>query len=442
MRSRIILAAGILANICSYADAQGLAVGPKDLDNDVAPEVSLPHPGFGGEAIPSRRTVSFRGNVPHPDDQRDTYSCVGWTIGYGLLSTLYDRRDRPFSPYYVYRWGLALRNLYNKPFDPKWGDQNEWDAEASMEFSDGFSAIVTQGCCPFGHPTVQIVPHHLDTGLDAMFIHFEDLSSGLISDALKFHTYFTPKKLDQDNIVKQIKQSLANGFNRKQPHPIPCGFNIHEGFRQGRGLDAVPGKAKDKPCLWSKDSSNGNKALHAMLIVGYDDDFAGKNKGAFEVMNSFGEDFADDGFVWISYDLMSLHGSDPEDRASNPCCVVVWDYDWSKPQGSFSYENQFKQGRQPGWVRLVDPAQTANFTKQGEAVASVDDLHKGDRLRPMAAVHVRNAYNAVLTRATTAGREISTLNPHNTVILEDYNVLRSGNTEEVWAKVRLGASGH
>ena len=37
---------------------------------------------------------------------------------------------------------------------------------------------------------------------------------------------------------------------------------------------------------------------HAMLVVGYDDNIAG---GAFRVLNSWGTDWADHGFIWIKY---------------------------------------------------------------------------------------------------------------------------------------------
>lgn len=45
---------------------------------------------------------------------------------------------------------------------------------------------------------------------------------------------------------------------------------------------------------------------HAMVIVGYDDNMVAPNgkKGAFKVMNSWGEGFADRGFVWASYDSL------------------------------------------------------------------------------------------------------------------------------------------
>lgn len=45
---------------------------------------------------------------------------------------------------------------------------------------------------------------------------------------------------------------------------------------------------------------------HAMVIVGYDDNKVAANgeKGAFKVMNSWGEGFADRGFIWASYDSL------------------------------------------------------------------------------------------------------------------------------------------
>jgi len=37
---------------------------------------------------------------------------------------------------------------------------------------------------------------------------------------------------------------------------------------------------------------------HAMTIIGYDDD---KYDGAFEVINSWGEDWGNEGYMWIRY---------------------------------------------------------------------------------------------------------------------------------------------
>lgn len=58
----------------------------------------------------------------------------------------------------------------------------------------------------------------------------------------------------------------------------------------------------------------GNEGYHAMTIVGYDDnrwidvnddgDVDDFEYGAFKVVNSHGSGYADDGFVWISYDAL------------------------------------------------------------------------------------------------------------------------------------------
>ncbi len=51
--------------------------------------------------------------------------------------------------------------------------------------------------------------------------------------------------------------------------------------------------------LWDPEENEQITDGHAMCLVGYDDNKFG---GAFEVMNSWGTDFGDNGFIWIKYD--------------------------------------------------------------------------------------------------------------------------------------------
>lgn len=76
-----------------------------------------------------------------------------------------------------------------------------------------------------------------------------------------------------------IKKALLNG------NPVVIGMYVSEGFGNTIGE------------LWD-GRQYGNGGGHAMCVVGYDDY---KHGGAFEVMNSWGTDFADNGFVWIKY---------------------------------------------------------------------------------------------------------------------------------------------
>ena len=62
---------------------------------------------------------------------------------------------------------------------------------------------------------------------------------------------------------------------------------------------------------------NQDKTInHSVLIVGWDDDYSASDfkstpneNGAWLVKNSWGEDFGDEGYMWISYEDMSLYGA-------------------------------------------------------------------------------------------------------------------------------------
>lgn len=51
-------------------------------------------------------------------------------------------------------------------------------------------------------------------------------------------------------------------------------------------------------------SPSGQHGRHAMVVVGYDDNMVAKNGdiGAFKLINSWGANWGDQGFIWISYD--------------------------------------------------------------------------------------------------------------------------------------------
>jgi hypothetical protein len=56
------------------------------------------------------------------------------------------------------------------------------------------------------------------------------------------------------------------------------------------------------------DAENIGNGLHAMCVVGYDDDKG--LGGAFEVVNSWGKDFGDDGYFWLTYDAFKILGTE------------------------------------------------------------------------------------------------------------------------------------
>ena len=66
-------------------------------------------------------------------------------------------------------------------------------------------------------------------------------------------------------------------------------------------------------------NGNGVGGLHVMCIVGYDDSLG--LSGAFKVRNSWGVNWGDAGYCWISYESC-MH-----ERAHVYCLYVVEEYD-------------------------------------------------------------------------------------------------------------------
>ena len=81
--------------------------------------------------------------------------------------------------------------------------------------------------------------------------------------------------------VSIVKKALAEN------HPVVMAMDVYHSFS-----------------IYGKDFWNGEKDIrrgsHALCVVGYDDE---KYGGAFEIMNSWGDDFAAGGFVWLTYSI-------------------------------------------------------------------------------------------------------------------------------------------
>jgi len=85
------------------------------------------------------------------------------------------------------------------------------------------------------------------------------------------------------NSVQEIKDAIARNI------PVATSCQVFSGFYNQSGL-------LDKP---AGTLAGG----HAMVIVGYDE-----NRQAFQVLNSWGSNWCDNGFCWISYKYMEEFG--------------------------------------------------------------------------------------------------------------------------------------
>jgi tetratricopeptide (TPR) repeat protein len=83
---------------------------------------------------------------------------------------------------------------------------------------------------------------------------------------------------------KEVKAQINAGY------PVLIGANIDKGF-EDKGHNAA------NPYIWNNYDSS-ESAGHAMVVVGFDDHLK-----AFKIMNSWGKEWGNDGFCWISYEF-------------------------------------------------------------------------------------------------------------------------------------------
>ena len=96
--------------------------------------------------------------------------------------------------------------------------------------------------------------------------------------------------MDNPNLLELTKQALYFDL------PIVSGFYITESLYPKSSSNST---GVDNSGLWSPSEIEENIGGHAMTLVGYDDY---KYGGSFRVVNSWGSDYGDAGYIWIKYD--------------------------------------------------------------------------------------------------------------------------------------------
>lgn len=215
-------------------------------------------------ALPSR--ISYAKYTPFVGNQGPVGTCVGWAVAYGQLTTQQNLRMgisnvdirswRAMDPHFVYAF---IRNL-----------NDQW-CEQGTRLSDAMEVLTNFGCKPkYWEP-------------------FISCNSSLVTDdfviavAAPYRiSKWVPLEMDAEP-VKGVKEALAAQYI------VAVGMNLTESFQSGQTV--YSGK-------WSPKYGEKFIGGHAMCVVGYDDY---KYGGAFQILNSYGPEFGDNGFIWITY---------------------------------------------------------------------------------------------------------------------------------------------
>jgi len=223
-------------------------------------------------AAPMPVSYSQRSKWPQPYDQGDLGSCTANSLA-GILSfqlicqkkitDLNIPKSTP-SRLFIYYNERVIEGTVN--------------TDSGAYIRDGIKSLCKQGAC------------------------FEDIWPYITSKFAKKPTkaaYIAALK----NIIKQYERVAVSDINSKKialttNHGISFGISVYESFESKNaaktGLIPMP-KPTEKMFVG-----------HAMTIIGYDDTkIIGTSTGAFEVRNSWGTTWGDNGHCWIPYDYLN-----------------------------------------------------------------------------------------------------------------------------------------
>ena len=222
------------------------------------------------EAPPS--AVDFSSEMPPVGDQGVQNSCVGWAAGY------YDKTHMEY-----------LEKIYGYPPVP-------WDlADPAHQISPSFvynqinagrdagaSMMDAQNLiCDQGASMMSDFPYH-----DYDYTTWP--SESAYARAIPYRGYDAwGISMMEDPGINQARIVLANH------HALVLGINIFTNFDNIQNYDTV---------YTVHDKTGRSRGSHALCVVGYDDNKqTADGPGAFRLVNSWGTDWGNQGYCWMSY---------------------------------------------------------------------------------------------------------------------------------------------
>lgn len=200
-------------------------------------------------------------------------TCCGWATGYAARSIAeaikHDWKDKTritneaFSPLFVY---TLIKG------------KNDNNCQKGGYLSDALEIMKRRGVAKYSSFDV----------LCASYINKDLLTA---ASKFKIDGYFRLFDLARRNPtekIRKVKKSLSEDRPVVIGMWLPDSFHDADSIWDGSGIIIDPKK----------------HGYHAMCVIGYNDN---KNGGSFQIMNSWGKDWGEKGFVWVKYNDFSRY---------------------------------------------------------------------------------------------------------------------------------------
>jgi C1A family cysteine protease len=245
--------------------AQNLGTGCV-LDKKLYDQVPLSAPLMRGDYGNLPEKVSLRKYAPVPQNQGSYGTCVGWSTAYSARTILmsnqkgWSREDwineNALSPFFIYEQAKSVN------------DVNCQEGTSLVNALEIIKQIGVVRMADFGKNCGQ----NITTALEKKAGQF------------KIKEYKRLFETETANKASFVKKSLAEN------KPVIIGIQCcTESFLNAKGQAFWELKSTDNP-----NPAGG----HALTVIGYDDTLHG---GAFELMNSWGSEWGEQGFIWMKY---------------------------------------------------------------------------------------------------------------------------------------------
>ncbi|MEE1125175.1 MAG: starch-binding protein [Acutalibacteraceae bacterium] len=256
----------------------------------------VPSGSSASAGLPSSVDNSQSKYFPAVGDQKSLGACVAWAQAYYQFTYTMNKAmgvattpENTFSPKFVY-------NNVNK------GKDDGLSAEFAYEF------MMYQGNVP-----ISMVPYDNDY---LSWCPTEDVWKSSIKYRVKDYQFFeslgneeTAITSPDDSDLEAVKTALSNG-------EVLSFSTFAYSFDKVKLTQNVDAPENSKyPNEYAIAKLTGMEGSHRMALVGYNDNIwtdINKNQkvdngemGAFKIVNSWGEDFGNKGFIWVAYDALN-----------------------------------------------------------------------------------------------------------------------------------------
>lgn len=202
--------------------------------------------------------------APKAGNQGDFGTCVGWSTTYAARTILYNmNKGNTFTEELNTHSAFSPSYVYNQL-------STDTTCQLGTFLDDALGILTNQGATQlwdFGYECNKPV-----TVVDKM-----------LAASYKIDGYKKLFDIDNTDKINPVRKSLSEN------KPVVIGMKCcSESFGNSYGAD-----------VWTTNPNEPEPAKgHAMAIIGYDDN---KYNGAFLIMNSWGEEWGNKGFIWVRY---------------------------------------------------------------------------------------------------------------------------------------------